>query len=146
MTNKVETVVAAITTKLKAAGISTVYRWPEELSKVGNRYPLALIKEESQDFVMASGQQYEYILTITITLASDQIRERMKYMNALENACFAQLFADCTLGGIVSNCNPVRVSMGDLLSGSNLSGYAGFNETTTFRTITLTCLVFDARP
>jgi hypothetical protein len=145
MTNKVETIIAAITVKLKAAGINTVYRWPEELMKVGNRYPLALIKEERQDYIATSGQRYEYVLTITITLVSDAIRERMKYMNALQVTLFNALFADATLGGTVMNINPISVNMGDLIRGSDLSGYAGFNEAASFRTITIQALVQDAR-
>lgn len=145
MTNKTESVVSAITTKLRAAGIPTVYRWPEEINKIGNRYPLALIKENSKTFTATAGQLYEYLLRIDIVLVSDQIRERMKYMNTLEVNAFNQLFSDCTLGGIVLNINPIEVNMGELLTGNDISAYAGFTETNSFRTISLECLITDIR-
>ena len=145
MTNKVETIIQAITTKLETAGIKAVIRYPEDLPKVGNRYPLALIKEERQDYIATSGQRYEYNLFITITLVSDRPTSRMKYMNDLQVAVFNQLFPDCTLGGTVRNINPVSVNMGGLIRGSDLSGFAGFTDTNTFREITIQCLVQDAR-
>jgi hypothetical protein len=145
MTNKVETIIAAIEAKLILGGIKATIRFPEQLSSVGNRYPLAIIKEESKDFILTSGQRYEYTLNISITLVSDQLRERMKYMNNLEVAVFNQLFPDCTLGGLVHNLNPVSVNMGDLIIGSDLNAYAGFTETNSFRTITLECMVTDTR-
>lgn len=145
MTNKVESIVAAITTKLQAAGIKTVYRWPEEINKLGNRYPLALIKEQRKEYIATSGQRYEYYLYIDVVLVSEQIRERMKYMNTLEVNAFNQLFPDCTLGGTVMNINPISVNMGDLITGSDISAYAGFTETNSFRTISIQCLVQDTR-
>jgi hypothetical protein len=146
MTNKVESIVASITAKLKTAGISTVIRFPEDIHNIGNRYPLAIIREERQEFEIAQGQRYEYWLTISITLVSDQTRSRMYYMNNLQVAVFAQLFTDERLGDLVVQIEPVTVDMGNLLSGSNLSGYAGFTETNSFREITLKCLVRDTRP
>ena len=145
MTNQVEIIVAAITDKLKAAGINTVYRWPEEMQKVGNRYPLALIKEERQDYTLTSGQRYEYILTLSITLVSDVLRNRMQYMNYLQATVFRALFATADLGGVCMHTNPVRVEMGGLVSGSDLSAYPGFSESATFRRIEIQCLVEDTR-
>lgn len=145
MTNKVETIVAAITANLKAAGINTVYRWPEEIQKIGNRYPLALIKEEAQEFILTSGQRYEYVLTLSITLVSDVLRNRMQYMNNLQVTVFNALFATANLGGVVMHSNPVRVEMGGLVSGSDLSAYPGFSESATFRKIEMECLVEDSR-
>lgn len=145
MTNKVETIVAAITANLKAAGINTVYRWPEAIQNVGNRYPLALIKEEAQEFILTSGQRYEYELTLSITLVSDVLRNRMQYMNNLQATAFNALFATANLGGVVMNCNPVRVEMGGLVSGSDLSALPGFSETATYRKIEIRCLVEDSR-
>jgi hypothetical protein len=145
MTNKTESVVSAITDRLRSAGIPTVYRWPEEINKIGNRFPLALIKEHSKTFTATAGQLYEYLLRIDIVLVSDQIRERMKYMNTLECNAFNQLFSDCTLGGIVLNINPIEVNMGELLTGNDISAYAGFTETNSFRTISLECLITDIR-
>jgi len=145
MTNKFELIVADITEKLRAAGIPVVIRWPEQLQNVGSRYPMAIIKEGYIDYVLTSGQRYEYQVTFSITLVSDAIRERMKYMNNLQVAVFNALFATATLGGLVANCNPVRVQMGDLIGGADISGYAGFTEAATFRTIEIQCLVFDTR-
>ena len=145
MTNKVETIVAAITTNMKAAGIATVYRWPEDIQKIGNRYPLALIKEEEQYFTLTSGQRYEYELTLSITLVSDVLRNRMQYMNNLQVTVFNALFATANLGGVVMHCNPVRVEMGGLVSGSDLSVYPGFSESATYRKIEIKCLVEDSR-
>ena len=56
MTNKVETIVTAITNYLKAAD---KYGLPlaEAIQNVGNRYPLALIR--SLEFILTSGQRYE---------------------------------------------------------------------------------------
>ena len=91
-TNKVETIVAAITANLKAAGINTsCYRWPEAIQNVGNAHPLALIKEEAQEFILTSGQRYEYELTLSITLVSDVLRNRMQYMNIYRRPCLSVL-------------------------------------------------------
>lgn len=144
MTNKVETIVSAITTKLTTAGILSVIRFPEDLRKVGNRYPMAIIKEEQQRYIATAGQRYEYELYINIVLVSDAIRERMKTMNDLQVLVFNQLFADSTLGGLVLNINPVTVNMGSL-KGSDIAAYAGFNEAASFREITIQCLVQDTR-
>jgi hypothetical protein len=66
-------------------------------------------------------------------------------MNTLEVNAFNQLFSDCTLGGIVLNINPIEVNMGELLTGNDISAYAGFTETNSFRTISLECLITDIR-
>ena len=145
MTNKVDTIVTAIKNSLISAGILAVYRYPEELNLIGNRFPAAIIREESKDYIATSGQRYEYELTLSITLISDEIRERMKAMNDLEVIVFNALFSTSTLGGLVLNINPVRVEIGELLTGNAITSQAGFTEAQSFRTITINCLVQDSR-
>jgi hypothetical protein len=145
MTNKVDTIVSAIEAKLIAGGIATVYRWPEQVQNIGNRYPLAFIREDRQEFIATSGQRYEYYLYISIILIDNAIRERMKTMNALQVLAFNALFTDCTLSGNVMNINPVSVDMGGLLSNSVRDLLPGHSESLSFRTIQIQCRVQDAR-
>jgi len=143
--NKVEQIIQAIEARLVKAGIPTVLRFPEDYRSIGNRYPMAIIREERQDYELTAGQRYQYNLTVTIVLVSDKLRERMKVMNELQVAVFNELFKDCTLDGLVMNINPVTVNMGMLLSGSDITATAGFNEAVSFREIQLQMLVQDAR-
>lgn len=146
MTNKVESIVAEITARLLASTpIKGVIRFPEHYQNIGNRYPLAVIREKRQDCELTSGQLYQYTLTIDIVLVSDVIRNRMQYMNNLQVSVFNAILADAQLGGLCISINPVVVDMGGLIRGSDIDAYAGFTDTNSFRQITLQCLVLDTR-
>lgn len=145
MTNLIEPIILSLETRLAKAGIKFIARFPEDIPRLGNRYPLAIIKEESKEYEPTSGGLYSYFLNITIVLVSDVLKDRMKYMNDLEVAVFNQLFDSSQLNGLVMNVNPVFVNMGTLMNGSDISAYAGITETNSFREITIRMQMQDSR-
>lgn len=145
MTNLIEPIIQKLEYRLGLAGIKFIARFPEDIPRLGNRFPLAIIKEESKEFEPTSGGLYSYFLNIIIVLVSDVLKDRMKYMNDLEVLVFNQLFDSSRLNGLVMNINPVIVNMGNLISGSDIAAYAGFTETNSFREITIRMQMQDSR-
>ena len=145
MTNKIESVIKAIETKLLAAGIEVTCRYPEQLPELGARFPVAIIREDRQDFQQTDGQNLLYVLTLTITLVSDEMNNRMEYMNDLQVAVFNQLFDNSRLDSTVLKADPVSVNVGINLTGTDTNGYGGFAGTNSYREITIECLINDTR-
>ncbi len=144
MTNKIKEILSTISEKLKTAGIRTVIYYPENYPHIGNRYPMAIIKETRQDYVATSGMQYEYNMYLSIVIVSDKINERLEDMHNLQAKIFNELFKDCSLNGKVANINPIQVNMGDILT-NDINAYAGFTETNSFMEIILQLLIYDER-
>ena len=144
MTNRLKEIIDEISKKLKNAGIKSIILYPENYPNIGNRYPMAIIKETRQDYVATSGMQYEYNMYISIVIVSDRINDRLIYMHDLQTKIFNELFKDCTLNGKVANINPIQVNFGDILS-SDINAYPGFTETNSFMEINLQLLLYDER-
>jgi len=144
MTNRLKEIIEEISKKLKNAGIKSIILYPENYPNIGNRYPMAIIKETRQDYVATSGMQYEYNMYISIVIVSDRINDRLIYMHDLQTKIFNELFKDCTLNGKVANINPIQVNFGDILS-SDINAYPGFTETNSFMEINLQLLLYDER-
>ena len=73
MTNRLKDIIDEISKKLKNAGIKSIILYPENYPNIGNRYPMAIIKETRQDYVAISGMQYEYNMYLSIVIVSDRI-------------------------------------------------------------------------
>jgi hypothetical protein len=144
MTNRLKDIIDEISKKLKNAGIKSIILYPENYPNIGNRYPMAIIKETRQDYVATSGMQYEYNMYLSIIIVSDRINDRLMYMHDLQAKIFNVLFKDCTLNGKVANINPIQVNFGDILS-SDINAYPGFTETNSFMEINLQLLLYDER-
>ena len=144
MVNKALTIITEIKTRLEADGLR-VLRYPDDIGRVGNTYPLILIKEGGKNFDRATGNRYEYDLPITLVLIGAYGTNRMSKMNDLQNQIYAALFADATLGGLAMNVNPISVDTGEIMKGSDLSAFAGHNEAASFREIQIQFRVQDAR-
>ena len=144
MTNRLKDIIDEISKKLKNAGIKSIILYPENYPNIGNRYPMAIIKETRQDYVATSGMQYEYNMYLSIIIVSDRINDRLIYMHDLQTKIFNELFKDCTLNGKVANINPIQVNFGDILS-SDINAYPGFTETNSFMEINLQLLLYDER-
>ena len=144
MTNRLKDIIDEISKKLKNAGIKSIILYPENYPNIGNRYPMAIIKETRQDYVATSGMQYEYNMYISIVIVSDRINDRLIYMHDLQTKIFNELFKDCTLNGKVANIIPIQVNFGDILS-SDINAYPGFTETNSFMEINLQLLLYDER-
>ena len=144
MTNRLKDIIDEISKKLKNAGIKSIILYPENYPNIGNRYPMAIIKETRQDYVATSGMQYEYNMYLSIVIVSDRINDRLMYMHDLQTKIFNELFKDCTLNGKVANINPIQVNFGDILS-SDINAYPGFTETNSFMEINLQLLLYDER-
>ena len=125
MTNRLKDIIDEISKKLKNAGIKSIILYPENYPNIGNRYPMAIIKETRQDYVPTSGMQYEYNMYLSIVIVSDRINDRLMYMHDLQTKIFNELFKDCKLNGKVANINPIQVNFGDILS-SDINAYTGF--------------------
>ena len=144
MTNRLKDIIDEISKKLKNAGIKSIILYPENYPNIGNRYPMAIIKETRQDYVATSGMQYEYNMYLSIVIVSDRINDRLMYMHDLQTKIFNELFKDCKLNGKVANINPIQVNLGDILS-SDINAYPGFTETNSFMEINLQLLLYDER-
>ncbi len=144
MINKLKEIIDEITKKLKNAGIKSIILYPENYPSIGNRYPMAIIKETRQEFIATSGMQYEYNMYLSIVIASDKINDRLMYMHDLQAKIFNELFKDCQMNGKVANINPIQVNFGEMLS-SDLNAYPGFTETNSFMEINLQLLLYDER-
>ena len=144
MTNRLKEIIDEISKKLKNAGIKSIILYPVNYPNIGNRYPMAIIKETRQDYVATSGMQYEYNMYLSIVIVSDRINDRLMYMHDLQAKIFNELFKDCTLNGKVANINPIQVNFGDILS-SDINAYPGFTETNSFMEINLQLLLYDER-
>lgn len=145
MTNKMGAIIAEIENRLKQAGIRVVIRYPEHYGKIGNMYPLAIVKEGNQNYIATSGNRYEYTMDVTVVIVGSYTQNRMAQMQELQVKVFNELFPDATFGGTAMNVNPVSVNTGEIIKGSDIYGYAGFTETTSFREINIKFTVQDAR-
>lgn len=146
MTNKIETLYTTLTTMLNTAGIANVLRIPDDIRLIGNYYPMAFLQEGGQDYLLASGQQYEYDVVFNIYLVSDMINGQSKYMNDLQVAVFNQIFSNANLSGFARKVDPISVDPG---ASSTLADYmppsAGFNESCIVRLISIKVKLLDVR-
>ena len=137
MTNRADLIIPAIEVKLLNAGVKKCARYPEQYPQIGNLYPIAIIKEGTQRDLADSGLQYMTDWNLSIVLVSNATRSRSDAMSDLETAVFNQLFADNTLGGLAIDISPSRVSVGGLITGSEIQAQAGYTEVATHREIEL---------
>lgn len=146
MTNKIETLYTTLTTLIQSAGIANVLRIPDEIGVIGNYYPMAFLQEGNQDYLLASGQQYEYDVVMNIYIASDMVQSQSKYMNDLQVAVFNQIFSNANLSGFARKIDPIYVDPG---ASTTLSGLlpptAGFNEACIVRLISIKVKLLDVR-
>lgn len=145
MINKMGMVIAELEKKLKAAGIRAIVRYPEHYGKIGNLYPMAIIKEGNHTHIIEPGNRYVYWMEVSVSIVGNFTQNRMEQMQKLQVAVFNELFPDNTMGGLVMNINPVSVQTGEIMKGSDLHGYAGFTEAASFRVINMKIQVQDAR-
>jgi len=145
LTNKIETLYTTIATLLNTAGISNVLRIPDDIRRIGNYFPMALLQEGTQDYLLTSGQQYEYDVVMNIYIVSDVIEGQSKYMNDLQVAVFNQLFANANLSGAVRKIDPISVDPGASTQLSGILVNAGFSEACVVRQISCRIKLLDAR-
>jgi len=145
MTNKIESVYEYVKAALQTAGVANVLRIPDDIQMIGNYYPMALLQEGVQNYIIDAGQRHIYELTFTIYLCTDVVREQSKYMNDLQALIFNELFKTSTMGGIAMNVNPISVDPGASNPISNAYISAGYNEAAQIRRIDINVKLQDVR-
>jgi hypothetical protein len=117
MTNKQYLVIAQIITVLDAvSAIKYIGEYPDDLSKIGQRFPAVIIEDGNETFDIFSGNQYQDFMDVRLNLFTQvQIgKTKMKAMLDLQATINHALLADLTLAGTCIQIKPVSVEKSEM--------------------------------
>jgi hypothetical protein len=149
MTNLQYLVLLKLKEKLQAiSGLNFVGIYPDDLDKIGQRFPAAMIKDSDEDIPQFNaGKQVRIAYTVKVIIYHElrlgyaRIKDVLDLQIAVVNAVTSGLM---TLDGTVTQCNGYSVAKGDLTPAPLADG-SGYSGEVTQREIVFTFTLYDNR-
>lgn len=109
MTNKIETVKAAVRTRLLAAGIKRCLDYPAQIDTIGNFFPMAMLSSGDTDFLSWANNCCHMDYQLTIYIVTQAAVTKTKTHEDLVIAAMNELYEDNDMGKTAYSVNPLRI-------------------------------------
>ena len=121
--------------------------FPDDIEKIGTRYPALLIGDEGQEFTATSGARVFYDWTVPIYIYSNwrSGSTRLAALNVYQNIVITEVLEDLSLGSNCTNIEPISVEKGGYNPNDEDRATAGYYQNITVRKINFNIQVYDER-
>jgi len=109
MTNKFETIKAAVRTRLLAAGIKRVLDYPAESDNIGNFFPMAMLSSGDTAVMSWANHCAHLNYTLTIYIVTQAGITKTKIHEDYVVSCLNKLYTDNDMGGTAYSVNPLTI-------------------------------------
>lgn len=112
MTNPLEAIKEEIRSRLATAGVYAVLTYPDDVSRMGNLFPMGIIQSQNADILSTANMQmlYDYVVNIYIVTQAGitQSKTHEDLVFAVLNSMYKQ--NDNRLGNTAENITPTSVN------------------------------------
>jgi len=99
MINKIDSILTALKTRLRTAGIQSVLEFPEGLRHIGNKFPMAMIMLDGESNIGDQAGQLEVDCAISLYIVTQHGVNVLKQHNDVLYAAQNAIYLDTDLGG-----------------------------------------------
>jgi len=126
------------------ANVGYVGYFPDDIQKIGKKYPAILIGDGDETYELGTGTRVEYNYSIPMYIYHNVIIDRLEKMTEMQNWLIDAIEKDLTIDG-----NAVLVEVESVEKGSYEQDAdkfnAGFYPNMTVRKVNFNVLVYDTR-
>lgn len=112
MNNQFRSVKAALINRLYGAGLPLVLNYPDDISKIGNLFPIAVIMPIRAEIVSTANMYMQYMYYMTVYVITQCGVTQSDEHDDIVIACLDSIYTDNSMNSTAINVNPMGIEFG----------------------------------